>query len=220
MKTLVRSSTRGPVQSAVQSIHPVPPPTGTRVTVGSFRILQLIHGWFLTRAAPSVRRSSNLPVDTPACCSVTPAPALPVQRWCRCLVCVAKHNPSPVAVATRPGRVSSRVESCCSANSTPVHSRVTQSVRPVPESAFRSVCAAERSQRGPAPAPAGPASRCAALPSPVGTTPVRRCAVMATVLHVLAPSAGRVHVERPSHLCRVQRKCSHAATRAIAVWRV
>lgn len=26
----------------------------------------------------------------------------------------------------RPGRVSSRVESCCSANSTPVHSRVTQ----------------------------------------------------------------------------------------------
>lgn len=101
----------------------------------------------------------------------------------------------------RPGRVSSRVESCCSANSTPVHSRVTQvhtqslthtqscvklhcdstqsrvscpkcppespplscvcqSARPVPESAFRSVCAAERRQRGPAPAPAGPASRC------------------------------------------------------------
>lgn len=29
------------------------------------------------------------------------APALRVQRWCRCLVCVAKHNPSPVAVATR-----------------------------------------------------------------------------------------------------------------------
>lgn len=150
---------------------------------------------------------------------------------------------------------------------------VCQSVRPVPESAFRSVCAAERSQRGPAPAPAGPASRyvcsvsaaahswicvivycqnhqmfqtrcsvwsllaesetrvikavetgpcgssdvfsfilragspasshspvcrrCAVLPSPVGTTPVRRCAVMATVLHVLAPSAGRVHAERP-----------------------
>lgn len=37
---------------------------------------------------------------------------------------------------------------------------VCQSARPVPESAFRSVCAAERRQRGPAPAPAGPASRC------------------------------------------------------------
>lgn len=47
----------------------------------------------------------------------------------------------------------------CPPESPPL-SCVCQSVRPVPESAFRSVCAAERRQRGPAPAPAGPASRC------------------------------------------------------------
>ncbi|MEQ2182953.1 hypothetical protein GOODEAATRI_027564 [Goodea atripinnis] len=94
------------IQSAVLNILPAPHPTGrskspvsvisacsycTCVTVGSCRILQLIPGWFLTPAAPSVRRSSGPDVDTPVCCSVTLVtthhcfdPPDEVEKECRC----------------------------------------------------------------------------------------------------------------------------------------
>uniref|UniRef100_A0A3Q2Q3X1 NF-X1-type domain-containing protein n=1 Tax=Fundulus heteroclitus TaxID=8078 RepID=A0A3Q2Q3X1_FUNHE len=71
MKTLVRSSIPGPVQSAALNILPAPRPTGTPVTVGSCRTPPLTPGWFLTPAAPCARRSCDLAVDTPVCCSVT-----------------------------------------------------------------------------------------------------------------------------------------------------
>lgn len=220
MKTSVRSSTPGPVQSVELSTHPAPRPTGTCVTVGRCRILQLTPGWLLTPAAPSVRRNSNPPVDTPVCCSVTLVPVLRVQRWCQFPVCAAKLSPSPVAVATRPGPVSSSATSCYPAGSTPVHSPVTQSALPVPESVFRSVCVVERRRRDPVPALSGTVSRCAALSSPVGITPVRFCVMMAFVLHVPAPSAEPVPVARPSRLCRARRKCRRAVTRATAVCHV
>lgn len=220
MKTLVRSSTPGPVQSVELSIPPVPRPTGTCVTVGSCRILRLIPGWLLTPAAPSVRRSSNPPVDTPVCCSVTPVPVPRVQRWCPSPVCVAKLSPSPVAVATRPGRVSSSAASCYPANSTPVRSPVTQSALPVPESVFRGVCVGKRKQRDPVPAPSGTVNRCVAPLSPVGITPVRFCVMMEFVLRVLAPSADPVPAARPSRLCRAQRKCCHAETRVTGICHV
>ncbi|XP_045920477.1 uncharacterized protein LOC123980227 [Micropterus dolomieu] len=216
MKTSVRSSIPGPVQSVEQNILRVPRPTGTCVTVGSCRILQLTPGWPLIPAAPSVRRSSNPHVDTPVCCSVTRVRALRVQRWWQFPVCVAKLSPSPVAVATRPGRVRSSAASCYPVNSTPVRSPVTQSAPPVQESACRNVCVDERKQRDPAPALGGTVSRCVVLSSPVGITPVRLSAMMEFVLRVLAQSADPVPAARPSRLCRAQRKCCRAATHVTA----
>lgn len=198
----------------------MPRPTGTCVTVGSCRTPQLTPGWPLTPAAPSVRRSSNPPVDTPVCCSVTPVLVLRVQRWCRFPVCAAKLSPSPVAVATRPGRVSSNATSCYPASSTPVHSPVTQSALLVPESVFRSVCVVSREQRDPVRAPSGTVNRCVALLSPVGITPVRFCVTMVFVLRVLAPSADPVPAAKPSRPCRVQRKCLRVATRVTAAFHV
>uniref|UniRef100_A0A3Q2NMT5 Uncharacterized protein n=1 Tax=Fundulus heteroclitus TaxID=8078 RepID=A0A3Q2NMT5_FUNHE len=196
MKTLVRSSIPGPVQSAALNILPAPRPTGTPVTVGSCRTPPLTPGWFLTPAAPCARRSCDLAVDTPVCCSVTLVPVPRVQRWWPSPVCVAKLSPSPVAVATSHGPASSSVGSCWPVNSTPVLSPVTQSVAPAPGSACRDACVDARLQRGPVPAPAGAVSRCAALLSPVGTTPVRRRVTTAPALRVLAPSADPVPAGR------------------------
>lgn len=217
MKTLVRRMLPGPVRNVERSTLLVPLPTGTRVTVGSCRTLQLTPGWRLTPAAPSVRESSSPPVDTPACCCATLAPVLRVQRWFQSPVCVARLSPSPVAVATRRGRVSRSVVGCYPADSTPALNPVTQSVTPVPGSAFRSACAAVRRRSVRAPALVGTVSGCVALSSRVGTTPVRWCVTMACVLHAPAPSAGPVPAERPSRLCRARRKCCRAVTRVSAV---
>ncbi|XP_054863590.1 NF-X1-type zinc finger protein NFXL1-like isoform X3 [Amphiprion ocellaris] len=157
MMTSGKNSIRGPAQSVGQNIHPALSPTGTCATVGSCRILRPTPGWFLTLVGRSVRRSSNPPVDTPACCSVTPVHALRVLRWCPWPVCVGKLSPSPVAAATRPGHVSSSVESCCPADSTPVHRPATQVLnvsscpsecRPCPRVSVQScVCGRQKAER-------------------------------------------------------------------------